>query len=39
MEETSDLKERGMKFSYFDRMVKDALKERKSEIKRKKKLK
>ena len=39
MEETSGLKEKGRKFQYFDRMVKDAPKERKSEIKRKKKLK
>ena len=34
MEETSDLKERGRKYPYFDWMVKDAPKERKSEIKK-----
>ena len=33
MEETSGLKERGRKFPYFDQMVKNAPKERKSEIK------
>ena len=34
MEETSGLKEIWRKFPYFDWMVKDAPKERKSEIKR-----
>ena len=33
MEETSGLKERGRQFPYFDWMVKNAPKERKSEIK------